>query len=259
MTAKTRLVALTHASNILGTLNPIAAIAKLVHAHGALICVDGVAYAPHRAIDVQALDVDFYVFSCYKVYGPHLAVLYGRRELLLKLPSFNHFFIEEADIPYKFQPGSANYELSYSMLGLNDYLDDLARYHFGDRAALTLRERIVQSFELISRHEETLTARLLDFLATKSSVRIVGRTGADRSERMPTIAFVVANRHSRSLPLETDQHKIAIRHGDFYARRLITDLGLTEQGGVVRVSMVHYNTLEEVDQLIHQLEPLLGS
>ena len=92
LTPRTRLVALTHISNVLGTINPIRNIADRVHAHGALICVDGVAYAPHRQVDVQALDVDFYAFSLYKVYGPHLAMLYGKGEHLLALPSYNHFF-----------------------------------------------------------------------------------------------------------------------------------------------------------------------
>ena len=91
-----------------------------------MLCVDGVAFAPHRAVDVQALDADFYALSFYKVYGPHHAVMYGKRDRLLELPSLNHFFVEDSDIPYKFQPGNVNYELSYGMLGLIDYVRSLA-------------------------------------------------------------------------------------------------------------------------------------
>ncbi|WP_277878120.1 aminotransferase class V-fold PLP-dependent enzyme [Leptolyngbya sp. FACHB-261] len=130
LSPRTRLVALTHASNILGTINPIKAITKLAHAQGALVCVDGVAYAPHRLIDVQDLDIDFYAFSFYKVYGPHHALLYGKREHLLALPGINHYFIGQTNIPYKFQPGNVNYELSYGMLGLCDYLSELAQHHY---------------------------------------------------------------------------------------------------------------------------------
>ncbi|HEY9668154.1 MAG TPA: aminotransferase class V-fold PLP-dependent enzyme, partial [Coleofasciculaceae cyanobacterium] len=109
---RTRLVAFTHASNILGTINPVKEITQLVHQQGAMVCVDGVAYAPHRLIDVQDLDVDFYAFSFYKAYGPHYALLYGKQEHLLAIPGINHYFIKQTDIPYKFQLGNVNFELS---------------------------------------------------------------------------------------------------------------------------------------------------
>lgn len=254
MTPKTRLVAVTHASNVLGTINPIRAIADLVHAHGALICVDGVAYAPHRLVDVQALDVDFYVFSFYKVYGPHHALLYGKREHLLSLPGINHYFIDSTTIPYKFQPGNVNYELSYGMLGLCEYLSELAQRHYGDRTAPDLRQQMEQAFELISLHEEALSDRLLSYLTSKPTVRVIGLPNADRRQRVPTLSFVVSEIDSATIPPRIDPYQIGIRYGDFYAKRLIHDLGLQQQNGVVRVSMVHYNTLEEVDRLISHLD-----
>lgn len=269
LTDKTRLVALTHASNILGTINPIRAIADLVHAHGALICVDGVAYAPHRLVDVQALDVDFYAFSFYKVYGPHHAVLYGKREHLLAMPGINHCFIPETQIPYKLQPGNVNYELSYGLLGLCEYLRDLAQYHQGKSfkqpveqpveatPTLDLRQSMVQAFELISAHEQRLSDRLLQFLNQKSDVRVIGKREASQTQRVPTIAFVVNGMDSATIPPQMDLHKVGIRYGDFYAKRLIEDLGLAAQNGVARVSMVHYNTIAEVDRLIEYLDPIL--
>ncbi len=255
MTPRTRLVALTHASNILGTINPIQSISKFVHERGALICVDGVAYAPHRLIDVQDLDVDFYAFSFYKVYGPHHALLYGKREHLLAMPGINHYFIDQQTIPYKFQPGNVNFELSYGMLGLCDYLQDLACRQ--DQSTPDLRTQMQIAFDSISVHEEALAERLLSYLRTKAHVRIIGHPQAHRCQRVPTISFVVAGVNSQTIPSHMDHHQIGIRYGDFYARRLIEDLGLGEQNGVVRVSMVHYNTLEEVDRLIHQLEQIL--
>jgi len=257
MTARTRLVAMTHASNVLGTINPIRAIADFVHAHGAMICVDGVAYAPHRLVDVQALDVDFYAFSFYKVYGPHYAVLYGKRAHLVKMPGFNHFFIDGEQTPYKFQPGNVNFELSYSLLGLCDYLRDLALHQDAAAAGLSLRSQMQQAFEPISHHEAILGDRLLSFLAQKPKVRVLGHPTGDRTQRVPTISFVVDGVDSSLIPPQIDPHNIAIRYGDFYARRLIEDLDLAATNGVVRVSMVHYNTLDEVDRLIQVLDPIL--
>ncbi|MFQ5744539.1 MAG: cysteine desulfurase-like protein [Acidobacteriota bacterium] len=252
---RTRLVALTHTSNILGRIQPIRAIADLAHERGAMLCVDGVAYAPHRAIDVRALDVDFYVFSFYKVYGPHHAVLYGKREHLLGLPSLNHYFVDQTDIPYKLQPGGVNYELSYGMLGLVDYLRQLAAA--GGCTTKSDREAVVAAFDAIGAHEQLLARRLLEFLASKSGVCVVGPDCADRDVRVPTVSFRVPGVSSRAIVSSVDAHKIGIRWGDFYSPRLIDDLGLRAGDGVVRVSMVHYNTLHEVDRLIGVLEPLI--
>ncbi|MEH1907865.1 cysteine desulfurase-like protein [Nostoc sp.] len=256
MSQRTKLVALTHASNVLGTINPIKEIAAFVHDRGAMICVDGVAYAPHRLVDVQDLDVDFYTLSCYKVYGPHHALLYGKEEHLLRLPGLNHYFIEQTDIPYKFQLGNVNFELSYGMLGLCDYLSELAQLHYGNETAPDLRNKMVQAFDLISIHEEKISDRLLNYLNSKSNVRVIGKSKADRQSRVPTISFVVDGINSSTIPAKIDQHYIGIRYGDFYAKRLIEYLGLASQGGIVRVSMVHYNTLEEVNSLIEGFEQI---
>ncbi len=258
LSSRTKLVAVTHISNLLGTINPIPQIADRAHAHGAMICVDGVAYAPHRLVDVQAMDVDFYVYSFYKVYGPHYAVLYGKRSHWESMPGWNHFFIGNENLPYKFQPGNVNFELSYSMVGLCDYLQGLAAYHYGSDKAAGLRSQLEQAFDLMSRHEEALSDRLLRYLHTKPQVQIVGHPESDRTQRVPTISFRVTGVHSSTIPLQVDPHHIGIRYGDFYARRLVDDLGWAAQGGVVRVSMVHYNTLAEVDRLIEVLEQVLG-
>jgi cysteine desulfurase family protein (TIGR01976 family) len=254
---RTRLVAFTHASNVLGTINPVKEITQLVHSYGAKVCIDGVAYAPHRLVDVQALDVDFYAFSFYKVYGSHYALLYGKQEHLLAMPGINHYFIKQTDIPYKFQLGNVNFELSYGMLGLCDYLSELAQLHYGEQTAPDLRSQMVQAYDLMSAHEDVIGDRFLNYLTSKPNVRIIGQPQTNRDSRVPTISFVVEGIHSETIPLQIDKHNIGIRFGDFYAKRLIEDLGLDKQGGVVRVSMVHYNTLEEVDRLIEALETVL--
>jgi cysteine desulfurase family protein (TIGR01976 family) len=253
---RTRLVTLTHTSNVLGTINPIRQIADRVHQQGALICVDGVAYAPHRRVDVQALDVDFYAFSLYKVYGPHLALLYGKREHLLALPGYNHYFIDDTTIPYKFQPGGTSYELSYSVTAIPEYFRQLAQHHWATEVADPLSEQLDQAFALIQRHETALSDRLLTFLKSKANVRIVGHPEADGDRRVPTISFVIDGVNSGTIPPPIDAHQIGIRYGHFYALRLIEDLGLLHQGGVVRVSMVHYNTLAECDRLISLFDSL---
>ena len=247
MSARTRLVAVTHASNILGTLNPIAEIARRVHARGAEIVVDGVAYAPHRAIDVAALGVDYYVFSFYKTYGPHFAMLYGRYDKLLDLDGLYHYFYGRDKVPQKLEPGNTNYELAWGSAGIVDYLDGLGGGS-GDRAAID------RAFDAIAVQEEALSERLLSYLRGRNDVRIVGRRSGAAAERVPTIAFKHRARDAADIVKAVDPARVGIRFGDFHSRRLIEGLDLAAGSGVVRVSMVHYNTLDEVDRLIGALE-----
>lgn len=255
MTARTKLVCFNHVSNILGTINPVRELTECAHAGGAKVCVDGVAYAPHRLIDVVELGVDFYAFSFYKVYGPHHAVLYGRYDDLLALPGCNHDFIAEDDIPYKFQPGNVNYELSYSAIAIKDYIVDLAQPD--GTAATDDRQSLARGFDLIAGHEETLSRRLLDYLQSVPDVRIYGELDAEASLRVPTVSFTLGEQNSAAIVEQIDRFDIGIRFGDFYATRLVNALGLAGQNGVVRVSMAHYNTLAEVEKLIEHLDPLL--
>ncbi|MBO9101499.1 MULTISPECIES: cysteine desulfurase-like protein [Rhizobium] len=256
MTERTKLVCVTHVSNILGSINPIAEIAAFVHARGARICVDAVAYAPHRAIDVQAWDVDYYVFSLYKTYGPHYAMMYGKYDHLLELDPLYHFFYGRDKVPGKLEPGNANYELAYSLTGIVDYLAEL-----GERAGASgsLREKIVAAFDVIAKQENALADRLLGYLGSRNDCRIFGERDNARGSRIPTISFAFEGRNSESICKAMDAHKIAIRFGDFHARRLGDHIGLPQYHGAVRVSMVHYNTLEEVDRLIASLDAILGS
>ena len=255
MTDRTRLVAVTHVSNILGTINPVDEIAEFVHQRGALICVDCVAYAPHRAVDVQAWDVDFLAFSIYKVYGPHAAVLYGKYELMAELDNLYHYFYGKDKVPAKLEPGNANYEIAYSTTGIVDYLAAL-----GERSGATgtTRAKIEKAFALITAHENQLAEKLLAYLRSREDCRIIGVEHGDDPRRVPTISFKIDGKDSGELCQALDQYRIAVRFGDFHARRLVEYLGLSDHGGVVRVSLTHYNSLDEVAGLIAALEAVLA-
>jgi cysteine desulfurase family protein (TIGR01976 family) len=250
MTPRTRLVAVTHTSNILGTINPIAEIVRRVHARGAEIAVDAVAYAPHRAIDVVALDVDYYIFSFYKTYGPHLAMMYGKYEKLLELDWLYHYFYGKEAIPQKLEQGNPNYELAWGAAGIVDYLDALGG-GTGDRAAIT------RAFDDIAIQEAALGERLLSYLRARNDVRIFGRRDSDSASRVPTISFKVEGRDSAEIVRAVDEAGIGMRFGDFHSKGLVEALGASAQSGVLRVSMVHYNTLCEVDRLLTRLDQVI--
>lgn len=256
MSERTKMVCVTHVSNILGSINPIREIADFVHARGAKICVDAVAYAPHRAVDVQAFDVDYYVFSLYKTYGPHYALMYGKYDLLLELDTLYHYFYGKDKVPGKLEPGNPNYELAYSTCGIVDYLTAL-----GEQAGETgtVRQKIEAAFSAITAQENLLTERLLNYLRSRNDCRIVGQISNLGDTRVPTIAFRFDGREAGELCKAMDGEHIAMRFGDFHSRRLAEYLELTDHGGMLRVSMVHYNTLEEVDRFTAALDRILAS
>jgi cysteine desulfurase family protein (TIGR01976 family) len=260
ITARTKWVAMTHASNVLGTVNPVAEVAQRVHAVGGRLCVDGVAYAPHRLVDVRATGADVYVFSFYKVFGPHYGMLWGKRDFLLSLPGLNHHFIGDEVLPYKLQPGNVNFELSYGCMGIGDYYVAMGELFSGKRSGQGSRRELMQTaLDRFAQHEDYLAEKLLSFLRGKKQVRIIGIDNAQGGLRMPTISFVVKNQLSENVVRYMDQYNIGIRFGDFYAKYLIETLGLQEHGGVVRISIAHYNSVEEIEALVMHLNRFLTS
>jgi cysteine desulfurase family protein (TIGR01976 family) len=257
LSARTRLVAMCHVSNILGTINPVREAARIVHDSGALICIDGVAHAPHRLVDVTEMDVDFYVFSTYKAFGPHQSVMFGKYDLLLGMDGINHYFFTREDVPYKFLPGNVNFELTYSLGAIPEYFTVLHDHHLPSGKDLSDYEKFRGSYDLIARHEEELSASILGYLQTKKEVRVIGQTSPGRLKRVPTVSFVHQRYPSSEVVARMDNYRIGIRYGDFYAKKIIHDLGLEDKDGVVRISMVHYNTLQEVQKLIDALERIL--
>jgi selenocysteine lyase/cysteine desulfurase len=255
MTDKTKLVAVVHASNLLGTINNVKEIAQFVHDRGAKICVDAVAYAPHRAVDVQDWNVDFYALSLYKTFGPHHAALYVRYDHLQELDGLYHYFYGKDKIPAKMEPGNANYELSYGSGAIVDYLVEL-----GTQAGATgsRREKLVAAFDDITEQEMLVGERLLSYLRKRNDCTIIGIKDGMDPRRVPTISFTIDGKDPEQVCLAMDKYKIAMRFGDFHARRLADSMDISKDNGAMRVSMTHYNTVEEVDALTAALNEVLS-
>ena len=255
---RTRIVAFPHVSNILGEIVDVPTVTRMVHDAGGRVVVDGVAYAPHRAIDVRTWDVDFYAWSTYKVYGPHMGALFGRTEAFAELRGPNHFFIAEDDVPYKYELGGASHEGCAGLCALAGYLGELC----GDKgrtAADCEYDTVHRAFERMTELEAPVQARLMHRLADHPGVRIVGPATSDVDRRVATVSFI----HARKSPVEivSAAHAagIGIRHGHMYAHRLSTAMGIEPDPGVVRISAVHYNTVEEIDRLMDAIDPLLAT
>ncbi|MEQ1832864.1 MAG: cysteine desulfurase-like protein [Candidatus Eisenbacteria bacterium] len=257
LNARTRLVAFTHCANLVGTIHDAAAIVQRVHAAGALACIDGVAFAPHRLVDVKAIGADFYAVSLYKLYGPHIGMLYGRRDLLERARGQYHFFHDESEVPYKLEPGGVVHELAAALPGIVEYLLELDSALAGAAAAAPERDRLGRALDAIAQHESALVAPLLAFLHGRRGVRVLGEPTPDPARRVPTVAFTVAGHRASEFPPLLDAKQVAVRFGHFYAQRAIDALGLLAQDGVVRVSMAHYNTPAEVSRLIAALDETL--
>lgn len=257
LTERTRLVAFPHVSNILGEINDVAAITRRVHEAGALVCVDAVAYAPHRAIDVKAWDVDFYLFSFYKIFGPHMGCLYGKKDLLVAAANQGHYFFADDDTAHKLNPAGPQHEMIASLTGIADYIDALAEHHL-DSPPNDPHARTAAVFDLFADHEARLAARVADFLASKPSVRLIGPATGAKAKRVATFSFTTDKHSAAAVPPLTAAEWVGLSNGHFYAKRLIEAIGIADaDDGVVRASMAHYTSDEDVDRLIKALDPVL--
>ncbi|KAJ4255978.1 hypothetical protein NW762_009052 [Fusarium torreyae] len=238
---RTRLVMFTHCSNILGTIHDVKAITAAAHKYpNILVGVDGVAYAPHRPIDVQELGVDFYSFSWYKVFGPHIAMLYAGKKAQQQMRPLGHFFNATASLSDKIGFAAGSYELIASIPVVVDHLQQ-------------------EGWQTSVAQESSLQSLLLEYLTKRNDVTIYGETTPDTKVRVPTISFKVRGWASREL-VEAVEKKtnLAFRWGSFYSNRLIQEtLGLDPADGVVRISPVHYNTIDEIKAVINALEEIV--
>ena len=241
---RTRLLCVTHASNLLGSAVDLRPVVERARAVGARCCVDGVAYAPHRALAFSDWGVDWYGFSLYKVFGPHCALLGCSDEGAALLANLNHEWMSAPTPATRLEPGAWPYELAWGAAAVPAYLDALEARH--GRAA----------FDLIAAHERALTAAVLDWLAERPGVRVVGAPEAGE-DRLPTVSFVSARKRPRDIVAAVDEAQVGIRHGHFYAPRLVEALGLARDEGVVRISLAHYNTRQEIERLLEALETAL--
>ncbi|KAB2864461.1 MAG: aminotransferase class V-fold PLP-dependent enzyme [Bauldia sp.] len=238
-------------------VHDVPALARKIRAAGALSFVDGTAYAPHFPVDVKALDCDFYVFSLYKVCGPHQSVLYGKREQLRKARNLNHTFIADDNVAYKFLPGGPNHEFAAGCVGIADYFDALHAHHKLEPAN-SFNARLRRVYKLIVAHEALLAERVEHHLKAKPGVRIVGRRPSSDGRVAPVIAFHVPGKSSAEIVARLNARQIAIGNGDFWAARLIKALGLTAEEGVVRIGLAHYNDDKDIDRLLAALDLALA-
>lgn len=256
LSARTKLVAVGYASNAVGTVNPVAEIVARAHEVGALTFVDAVAYAPHRPIDVRALDTDFLVSSMYKWFGPHLGALYGKATVLDQLPAFK---VRPAHD--RFETGTASYESIAGTLAATDYLRDVGRA-YGDVAgapgaadASERRRELVAGMTAIADYERGLVGRFIAGLQAIPGVTIHGIVDPARvAERVPTVSISLDGIAPRAAAEALAREGIYAWDGDFYATGLIERMGKAEAGGVLRLGLVHYNTAAEVDRTLEALE-----
>lgn len=249
LTERTRLVALPHVSNLLGQVADLKAIVDLAHSMGARVVADGVAYAPHWAMDVAEWGVDWYVYSTYKVYGPHMAALYGRHEAFAEIEGPNHFFIPRTSIPAKFELGGASHEGCAGLLGLRPYLRFLAGREADDR------ETVVRAFATMEALEKPLAEALVTGLRARPGVRVLL---PEHAEHVGTVSFVHASRSSAEIAQGLIARGFGLRHGHMYAYRLCEALGIDPTDGVVRISLLHYNTPGEVAGVLTALDEVLA-
>lgn len=250
LSSRTRLLAMGMASNCTGTINDTAAFARQAKAAGALVYLDAVQFAPHEPIDVQALGADFVVSSPYKWYGPHMGVLWGRKEALQATKAYKVRAVGE-DLPHKFETGTLSHEGMAGTLGAIEYLETLG-------TGATRRARITSAWGRIADYERSLTQKLIQGLGAIQGLKIHGITSANAMHRrVPTVSFTVNGVPPETLARKFAAQNIFVWSGHNYALEPVRALGLLDKGGVLRVGLAHYNTEVEVTGFLSSLKSIL--
>jgi len=262
---RVRVVALPLASNTSGRIVDVAAAVRLAREHGALTFVDAVHYGPHGPIDVQSLGADFLAFSGYKIFGPHIGFLWGRRDLLNALEPAREPFIPPTT-PYAYESGTQNFEGMAGMSAAMHYLATAgaspapalpAIDACDEAAAASLRASLAASMSRIREYEMGLAARLVEAVRSTSGVSILGDPDPARmASRVPTVSFAVAGKTPAAVVDHLASHGIQSREGHMYAPRLLRAAGFDPDAGVARVSLCHYNTDEEIARFAKALGAL---
>lgn len=251
LSGRTRLVAVGYASNAVGTINDVARVVELARQAGALSFVDAVHYAPHGPIDVRALGCDFLACSTYKFFGPHVGVLYGRREHLERLRPYKVRPASDA-LPDRWMTGTQNHEGLAGVTAAVDYLASLAGGAPGDR-----RAALVEAMGAIKAYERGLSERLVAGLLAIPGLTFYGIRDGERFDlRTPTVAITLPGRTPYELATALGERGIFAWAGNYYALSLSERLGVEATGGMVRIGLVHYNTAEEIDYLLEVLDGL---
>jgi selenocysteine lyase/cysteine desulfurase len=248
---KTRAVAFTHCSNVVASINPVREITDLVHEAGAWAIVDGVSFCPHGMPDVAALGADIYLFSLYKVYGPHLGAMVLSSKLNAELPYQGHFF-NALKPAARFTPAGPDHAQIATVNGVMDYMESVYAHHQEGDLPVEARAEAVR--KLFRDQETALLQPLLDFLSAHSRIRLIGKQRA--ADRAPTVAFSVKGQSSAALAAKLGEMGLGVGVGNFYAYRLVEALGYDPDDGVLRASFVHYTAPEEITRLIEALDHL---
>jgi cysteine desulfurase family protein (TIGR01976 family) len=243
---RTRLVAVTHASNATGTVVDVARVAEAARAVGALTYVDAVHYAPHFLIDVDELGIDFLACSAYKFFGPHTGVLWGRRELLESLEAYK---VRPApdEAPDKWETGTQSFE---SLAGVTAAVEYLASLGEGEQQ----RDQLTTAMKAIGEHDASLTRRFLDGISGIDGIRLYGIS--DERARTPTFAISVDGHTAHEVAELLGRQGIFVWAGHYYAVEVMRRIGVLDEGGLVRIGFVHYTTEEEVDRVLGALSDL---
>src|SRR5580704_9579378 len=253
---KTKLVAVGYASNAVGTVNPVKEIVRLAHAAGALAYVDAVHYGPHGLIDVAALDCDFLACSTYKFFGPHMGVLFGKREHLQRLRPYKVRPNTNA-IPNCWEWGTLNHECIAGITACVEYIAELGRRARPE--AKTRRAAIEAAYEVIHEHERSLMERLMAGLANIPGTKIYGITDPARfHQRCGTLAVRIDGHTPLELATTLGERGFFTWDGNYYALNLTEHLDVEKSGGFLRIGLVHYNTMDEVDCLLAALREIVG-
>lgn len=253
ITDKTRMVAFPHASNVIAHINPVKQIANKAHQAGAIAVVDGVSHAPHGLPDISALDVDIYLFSMYKTWGPHLGAMFVTKELMSKITNQGHFF-HQGKVRSMLTPAGPDHAQIAAAAGVAEYLDTIYAHHFDEDAELAEKGRRLH--QLFSEHERTLLTPILNFLKERDDVRIIGPD--DPAIRTSTVSIVPLIKSVESVAATLLEHKLMVGTGNFYGIRPLAEMGIKSQPGVIRMSFLHYTTMNEIEQLIDGLKAALG-
>jgi cysteine desulfurase family protein (TIGR01976 family) len=256
ITEKTKIVAVGYASNMVGTINPVAEITKLAHAAGALMFIDAVHFAPHGLIDVKALDCDFLVCSPYKFFGPHMGTLYGKREYLER---FKPYKVRPATdtSPECWETGTQVQELIAGIAATVDYVAELGRRC--DSRSKNRREALQAAYRATRQYETRLLTRLIAGLQEIPGIRIFGITDQHRfDQRCSTLSLRLGDHNPTKIAAFLGERGIFTWDGNFYALNLSERLGVEPHGGVLRIGLVHYNTAEEEDRLLAVLHEFVS-
>jgi cysteine desulfurase family protein (TIGR01976 family) len=255
--SKTRLVACAVASNAVGSIVDVKQVAAMTHAAGAELFLDAVHYAPHGVVDVQDWGCDYLVCSGYKIFAPHMGFLWGKRELLEKLPTFREDFIPD-EVPTKIEVGTYVYENVAGMNAAVSYLEELGRKVMKDGKLTPSRPLLVTAMEAIRNYEIHLTSEVLRRFSHLDGISVYGiRDPKQLQHRVPTICFNVKGVDAAAVTEQCAAGGIGVRDGNMYSPRLLRRLGIPEKTGAVRASLVHYNTVEEIDAFASVLQRII--